>query len=369
MKRTISIRLETTSEQSEKLRALQYTFLSACNQLTVFVMENRCWNRVALHRLSYSKIRASSLLGSQMVCNAIFAVCKAYKNRNIVKDEAMPQIRFHNNRSVHFDKRTYTIKGDCVSLYTLEGRETVKMRLGSFQQTYFSQGEPKEAELCFKKGHWYLNLVLDLPDPPVTEGTVILGVDLGENNLAAISSGQVFGGGKIRHERDKFLAKRRKLQSNGSQSARQLQKKISGRETRRMKQINHEVSKKIIKEAIRQQAGVIVLENLTNIRKRIKGGKRIRTRLHRWAFAELQTFIQYKAEASGIRVVFVSPAYSSQICSCCGALGARERHTFKCSCGNQQHSDLNASRNLCRFALSLGSTTCAVNRTHVAARS
>ena len=368
MKRTISIRLETSKEESEKLLTLRESFLSVCNQLTLTVMENRCWNRVALHNLSYSEIRKSSPLGSQMVCNAIFAVCKAYKSRNIVKDEVMPQIRFHKNRSVHFDKRTYSIKGDRLSLYTLEGRITVKMRVGAFQQSYFSQGIPKEAELTFKKGHWYFNLVLDLPDPLFTEHTTVLGVDLGENNLAAISSGQIFGGGKIRHERDQFLAKRRALQSNGSQSAKQLQKKISGREMRRMKQINHEVSKQIVKEAIKQDAGVIALENLTNIRKRIKGGKRIRTRLHRWAFAQLQTFIQYKAEASGVRIVFVNPAYSSQTCSSCGALGVRERHTFKCSCGNQQHSDLNASRNLCRFALSLGSTTCAVNRTQVAAR-
>ena len=368
MKRTISIRLEMIKEESKKLLALREAFLSVCNQLTQHVMENRCWNRIALHNLTYSKIRAGSPLGSQMACNAIFAVCKAYKSRAIVKDEAMPQIRFHKNRSVHFDKRTYTIKGDRLSLYTLDGRVTVKMRLGSFQQTYFSEGIPKEAELIFKKGHWYFNLVLDLPDPPITEHTTILGIDLGENNLAAISSGQIFGGGKIRHERDQFLAKRRVLQSNGSQSARQLQKKISGREMRHMKQINHEVSKKIVKEAIKQDAGMIVLENLTNIRKRIKGGKRIRTRLHRWAFAQLQTFIQYKAEANGVRIAFVNPAYSSQTCSRCGALGVRERHTFKCSCGNQQHSDLNASRNLCRFALSLGSTTCAVNRTQVAAK-
>ena len=56
-----------------------------------------------------------------MVCNAIFAVCNAYKNRNIVKGETIPMVRFHKNRSVHFDKRTYTIKGDILTLYTLQG--------------------------------------------------------------------------------------------------------------------------------------------------------------------------------------------------------------------------------------------------------
>jgi IS605 OrfB family transposase len=368
MKRTISIKLETIKEQGQKFFNLGEAFFSACNQLVPFVIEHRCWNRVALHNLTYSTIRASSPLGSQMVCNAIFAVCKAYKNRNILKDEAVQPIRFHKNRSVHFDKRTYSIKGNVLSLYTLEGRISVPMRMGEFQQNLFSQGICKEAELICKKGRWYFNLVLDLPDQPCSENATVFAVDLGENNLAATSCGKIFGGGKIRHERDQFLDKRRALQSNGSQSAKQLLKKISGKEARRMRQVNHEVSKQIVKEAIKQNAGIIALEDLTNIRKRIKAGKRLRTRLHRWAFRQLQTLIQYKAEGFGLKVLYVNPAYSSQLCSVCDALGVRERHSFKCSCGNQQHSDLNASRNLCRFALFLSSTTCAVNRTQVAAR-
>jgi len=91
----------------------------------------------------------------------------------------------------------------------------------------------------------------------------------------------LFSGGRIRYERDQFLAKRRALQSNGSQSAKQLLKKISGKECRRMKQTNHELSKRIVQEAIQQNAGTIILEDLTNIRKRIKAGKRMRIRLHR----------------------------------------------------------------------------------------
>jgi len=369
MKRTISIRLETTEDQHEKLLRLQEAFLVACNDIVPSVVEHRCWNRVALHNLTYSKIRATSSLGSQMVCNAIFAVCKAYKNKTIIKEETVPVVRFHKNRSVHFDKRTYSIRGDTLSLYTLEGRIRTKMHFGPFQQEYFEKGIPKEAELICKKRRWYFNLVLDLPDPPISENTQLLAVDLGENVLAATSTGKIYGGGKIRHVRDKYLAKRRRLQSNGSQSAKQLLRKISGKEARRMKQINHEVSKEIVQEAQDHKAGLLVLEDLTNIRKRVRGGKRIRTRLHRWAFGQLQTFIQYKAEARGLQVVYVNPSYSSQICSFCGSLGERVQHHFRCTCGNKQHSDLNASQNLCKFALSFGSATCAVNRTQVAALS
>ncbi len=363
MKRTISIRLKMTHEESQKLLVLRDAFLDACNHIVPFVVEHRCWNRVALHHLVYTQIRSSSSLGSQMVCNAIFSVCKAYKNRAILKKETVPLIRFHKNRSVHFDKRTYSIKGNTLSLYTLGKRISVAMHMGAFQQEYFSQGIPKEAELIFRKGKWYFNLVLDLPDPTPNDKSAIFAVDVGENVLAAASSGKLFGGGKIRSERNKYLAKRRRLQSNGSQSAKQLLKKISGKEARRIKQINHEVSKQVVNEAIREGAGVIVLEDLTHIRKRFRAGKKIRSRLHRWSFFQFQTMIQYKAEHKGISVIYVNPAYSSQLCSLCGSSGVRERHHFKCSCGNQQHSDLNASRNLCRFAESIGSVTCAVNRT------
>lgn len=366
MKRTISIRLDVTPEQHQKLVELQEAYLSACNQIVPDAREHRCWNRFALHNLVYSKIRKTSSIGSQMVCNAIFSVCKAYRAKTLLPGEEAPLIHFHKGRSIHFDKRTYKIKDETISLYTLGKRIRVKMKLGPFQKSYFSQGIPKEAELLCKKGIWYFNLVLDLPDHPLQENAIVFGVDLGENNVFATSNGTIFGGGKIRHERNKFLAKRRALQSNGSQSAKQLLKKISGREGRWMRQMNHILSKKMVEEAQDSRAGVIVLEDLTNIRTRIKGGKRLRTRLHRWSFRQLQTFIEYKAASKGISCLYVNPAYSSQVCSQCGCLGVREKHLFTCLCGNRQHADYNSSRNLCRFATGTPVATCVVNRTQVA---
>ena len=147
MKRTISIRLKVTKEQEEQLLKLQNAFLAACNSVVPTAMEHRCWNRIALHNLVYSQTRQTSVLGSQMVCNAIFAVCKAYKAKMILKDEPVPLIQFHKNRSVHFDKRTYSIKGTTISLYTLEGRIRIPMRMGPFQETIFSKGFPREGEL------------------------------------------------------------------------------------------------------------------------------------------------------------------------------------------------------------------------------
>jgi transposase len=72
------------------------------------------------------------------------------------------------------------------------------MEIGPFQTAYFSKGIPKEGELICKKGKWYFNLVLDLGDTPWTENNTAIGVDLGENVIAALSSGEIIDGGKVR---------------------------------------------------------------------------------------------------------------------------------------------------------------------------
>jgi len=353
MLRTASIRLNVSPDQAAALMALQSAYADACNRLVPMVMEHRCWNRVALHQLAYARLRKETPLGSQMVCNAIFSVCKAYKEQKelgrIKKDATVQAIRF-DRASVHFDKRTYSIKEERLSLYTLSGRIAVTMALGEHQRRIIASGKAKEAELVCHKGRWYFKLVVESDEAaPITSGSV-MGVDVGENNLAATSTGKVWGGGQLRHKRDCYLALRRRLQSNGSQSAKQKLRQVSGRERRRVKHINHETSKAIVAEALSCGAAKIVMEDLRHIRRRIQAGKRMKARLHRWAFRQLQTFIEYKAKAAGITVEYVNPAYTSQTCSCCGAFGRRVKHRFVCDkCGLRAHADCNASRNLARI--------------------
>ncbi|MFN4262021.1 MAG: transposase [Gemmataceae bacterium] len=92
----------------------------------------------------------------------------------------------------------------------------------------------------------------------------------------------------------------------------------------------------------------------------------MRARLHRWAWRQLQTFVEYKAKACGIAVEYVEPAYTSQTCSSCGGLGKRSKHRFECPhCGLRAHSDLNASRNLARIGETAVLPRAAVNTPNV----
>lgn len=270
MKRTVALKLIVDQEDDASLLETDDVFADACNLIAPFAVENRCWNSVALHHLAYYTLRERlPSLGSQMICNAIKKVCFSYKALKIKKTQDVPIITFRMNSSVHYDKRTYSLKGDTLSLFTIGGRVRCAFRVGPHQEQYLRIGKPKEAELIRKGKRWFFNLVLEIPDVQAKTEGVCVAVDLGENNLATTSNGTIHGGGKLRQKRDQFLSRRRKLQSNGSRSAKRCLKRISGKERRHVKMVNHITSKAIVEEAVRCGAATIVLEDLTNIRKRI----------------------------------------------------------------------------------------------------
>jgi len=273
MKRAIAIRLDAANLQSKKLAALQSTFAAACNVVAPLALEHRCTNRVKLHHLVYYAVRERFPgLGAQMACNAIARIAHGLKAHR-ANGREWAAIAFRANTAVHFDARTFRLGQHCVSLFTMEGRERVAMRLGSFQRAYLKRGEVKEADLLVRRGVWYLHVVLDVPESDASIGSDVLGVDLGENVTAATSGGTLNGGGALRDKRDRFLALCARLQRNGSQSAKQLLARVSGRESRHVRHVNHEISANIVAEAAGSGCRMVVLENLTNIRSRIKTGK------------------------------------------------------------------------------------------------
>ena len=103
----------------------------------------------------------------------------------------------------------------------------------------------------------------------------------------------------------------------------------------------------------RMAGDTIVLENLTNIRKRCgeKGRARKKHRAHmgRWSFKRVENAINYGAELRGIYVESVDPRYTSQMCSKCAIVCKKNRKSqslYFCSCGFTLNADLNAARNI-----------------------
>jgi IS605 OrfB family transposase len=114
--------------------------------------------------------------------------------------------------------------------------------------------------------------------------------------------------------------------------------------------VNHCISKAIVQTAKGTSRG-IAREDLQGIRTRAKGTvKHQRRVLHAWSFFQLRAFIAYKAALTGVRVIYVNPAYTSQTCSQCGHCEQANRKSqakFLCrSCGFSAHADLNAAVNI-----------------------
>jgi hypothetical protein len=158
MKTVITVTLEETSEQHASLRELCSTFTEVCNSLALVVQEKRTWNRVGLHHLQYRKLREDyPNLGAQMICNAIYSVSKVarlvYKIPSFQDDSVrrnrgqLPLLRFANTCPVYFDKHTLSIKGEELSLFTMDGRARFKVALPSAEKTLFEQGKLREIVL------------------------------------------------------------------------------------------------------------------------------------------------------------------------------------------------------------------------------
>jgi putative transposase len=110
-------------------------------------------------------------------------------NGRIPKDEPVPEINFRP-ASVHFDARTFSMRGDQLSLSTLTERVTVTLRPGKHQKRLLAWGRPKQAEPIARKEKWFFNLVVEKEIECEAFGQV-LGLDVGQNNLAATNSGRI----------------------------------------------------------------------------------------------------------------------------------------------------------------------------------
>lgn len=205
----------------------------------------------------------------------------------------------------------------------------------------------------------YAHIVCEVEHIDEYEPETRLGVDRNTTSHCVVASipetGKTFKLGKsCQHIHTKYSKLRRHAQKEGAKKNRHKYrkvKKLKHRESNIIKDINHKTSKEIV-EIAKANKSIIVLEDLTDIRKTTKSRKSFRYSLNSWSFYQMESFIGYKAHLQGVPVAFVEPAYTSQECSRCGNIGHRDGKQFQCGCGHRDHADVNAGFNIAhRFCI------------------
>ncbi|MBW4624522.1 MAG: transposase [Brasilonema octagenarum HA4186-MV1] len=344
----LQVRVELRSEIDRTLQG----FSDACNQIYEVAKQEDCWNTTKLHHKVYKPVREATGLKANHVCQAI--------RRVLGNAKAVKQVHRFRPTSINLDARTfkYSEELQSVGITLIGGREWFSLSIGNYQLALLKGQIPTSATLNkTKRGDYYINICVDLPIEPTGKTPKVIGVDLGRTDIATTSTGKSWSAKQIQNTRDRYSKVRASVQRKRSRNSRRLLRRLSGREQRFQKWLNHNISKQLVEEA-KLASAALAFEDLTGIRQSLNEQPRSKTerrRTNNWAFYQLRLFVQYKALIAGVLVVFVPPAYTSKTCSQCGHVhpqtdkkkSYRNRKHFKCGhCGYDADADINAAKNI-----------------------
>ena len=337
------IKLLPTEKQRRSLLKTLRAANAACSEISEMAWEQKVFPRFSIHKIAYSNIRESTGLGSQVVIQCISKVAACYRG------DKKHRHSFRPHAAQPFDDRIFRLcEDDIISIWTLDGRIKVPFVCGDYQREMLVSRKG-EVDLQIKGSDFFIAVTCDIEESPEIEPVDHLGVDMGIVNIAYDSDGDCHTGETVEKIRRIFSHRRRNLQRKQTRAAKRKLRAIAGRQARFQRDTNHCISKDIVQKAQRTRRA-IALEDLKGIRSRATARRRQRARMSNWGFAQLRTFIEYKAKLAGIPVVFVDPRHTSQECPLCGHVSRSNRRTrdsFCCTvCGHAGPADHIAARNI-----------------------
>lgn len=353
---TLVCKLQPTPEVTRKIESTLVAFADACNYINQEVKPT-ITSKTTIQNMVYQTIREKFRLSANL---AVRACARVGANRKTAKQKKKP-VKAFKPTSADYDSRIFAFreKDWSVSLTLIGGREHIPIQMGNYQRGKLKDKKPTSGQLCkHRDGSYYIHIQVKDKAPKPIKSDNVIGVDFGRTDIAVTSQNQKWSGKEIRDVRDKYSSQRASVQkkaSKGTRSSRrrcrQLLKRLSGKERRFQRHVNHVISKTIILSA-KESNSLVAIEDLTGIRDRTNQQRRSKTERRRsnsWAFYQLRTFLEYKGLMHGVEVIPVSPRYSSQTCHACMHIGLRSGKRFKCTsaeCGWYGDADENASYNL-----------------------
>lgn len=358
---TAKIQISATADDKVLLNKTMSVYSDACNYVSDYVFRTHDLKQFSLNKALYTELRKKFGLKSQMTQSVFKTVIARYKT--ILENESKwikPSFKKPQYDLVW--NRDYSLTQNCFSINTLNGR--VKL-------PYFAEGMSKyfdhtiykfgTAKLVNKHGKYFLHIPVtyDIEESNISDICNVVGIDRGINFVVATydskhKSGFV-SGKAIKQKRANYSKLRKELQKRQTPSARRRLKAIGSRENRWMQDINHCVSKALVKNNPKHT--LFVLEDLSGVR---DATERVKTKDRyvsvSWSFYDLEQKLMYKAKQNQSTVIKVNPAYTSQCCPVCGHIEKANRnkriHLFNCkNCGYKSNDDRIGAMNLYRMGI------------------
>ena len=358
---TAKIQIITSETDRVLLNNTMAVYRDACNYVSNHIFQTHNLKQFSLNKELYTTLRAKFGLKSQMAQSVLKTVIARYKTILENQGEWIKPVF----KKPQFDlvwNRDYSLTQDMFSVNTLNGR--VKLNYYSKgMEKYFNQSIYRfgTAKLVNKHGKYFLHIPItyDVPISNLSEICNVVGIDRGINFLVTTYDSNhksSFVSGKvIKQKRANYSKLRKELQIRKTPSSRRRIKAIGQRENRWMQDINHQISKALVKNNPKHT--LFVLEDLTGIR---NATERIRTKSRyvsvSWSFYDLEQKLIYKAKQNESTVIKVDPAYTSQSCPKCGHIEKanrdKKKHLFTCkNCGYQSNDDRIGATNLYRMGI------------------
>ncbi len=235
--------------------------------------------------------------------------------------------------------------------FALVGKEVKLSKIGCIRVKMHRpiEGEVKTCTLRRSaSGNWDVSLSCEMSVEPQTPKEEAIGIDVGLEHFATLSTGQEIANPRFFKQGEKSLAKKQrklaklKIGTPARQKQGKIVAKIHEKIGNQRKDFCHKISKKIV-----DQYQFICIEDL-NIKKMIEGSRFAKS-ITDASWNQFRQFITYKAVEAGRKLGLANPAYTTQDCSKCKHREEKSLSERKhcCSrCGYTATRDLNAAQNI-----------------------
>jgi putative transposase len=297
-------------------------------------------------KIVHSQVLQNCHLRVDLAFKAFFRRVKAGENPGYPRFKS-----FGRYDSITYPQQGYTVNDRTINLSKIGEVRTILHRpFEGIVKTITIRRTPTKK--------WFVSLTCeDVAAHPLEPSTECVGIDVGLKTFAMLSNGKSVANPKFYQKEQSNLAKvQRKLSlcERGS-IARQRANKVICRVHERISNKREDFTQKLSRSLVNQY-GTICFEDL-NVQ-RMSEDHRYAKGILDAAWSKLVQYTSYKAEDAGRIVVLVNPKNTSQMCSRCGQIVAKDIsvRVHKCPrCGYKADRDLNASINIMRLGLqSLG---------------